>query len=158
MLDRSAYLDALHLLARRELSVAECRARLIDRDHSEEEIDAAIAHLLETGALDDGRVAHAHAETAVKVKGRGRLRILHELHARGIPKEAAGRAVADVLGNADERSLIAKAIQKRLRHGKPPSDRAELARLYQYLMRQGFTPDAVAGALRKYRTSGADDE
>ena len=155
MPEDSAYLNALRLLARRELSVAECRARLADREHPAEEIEAAIEHLLETGALDDARVARAHAETSAKVKGRGRLRILRELQARGIAKESAATAVAEVLANTDERALVAKAIQKRLRGGRRPSDRAGLARLYQYLMRQGFTPGAVSAALRK--PGGIDD-
>jgi regulatory protein len=155
--NRSAYLDALHLLARRELTVAECRARLIDREHPSDDVDAAIRHLIETGALNDERLARAYAETAAKVKGRGRLRILRELHARGIAGEPAVQAVADVLGATDERALVARAIQKRLRGGRRPTDRGELARLYQYLMRQGFTPGTVSAALRKLR-GVADDE
>src|SRR4051812_38811438 len=63
--ERSAYLDALHLLARRELSVRQLRDRLADREHPLDEIDAAIARLLETRALDDERVANAFARTAV---------------------------------------------------------------------------------------------
>ena len=38
----SAYLDALHLLSRRALSVAECRERLLAREHAADTIDAAI--------------------------------------------------------------------------------------------------------------------
>jgi regulatory protein len=146
---RSAYLDALHLLARRELSVAECRARLLDRDHSAEEVDAAIAHLVETGALDDGRVARAHSRTALTVKGRGRLRIQRELHARGIPHEVAAEALADALGESDERTLVSKALQKKLRGRTRLLDRSEYARLYQFLMRQGFTPGAIRAELRR---------
>lgn len=147
----SAYLDGLRLLSRRELSASALRARLLDRDHPVEEVDAAIAHLLETQALDDTRVARAYARTAANVKGRGRLRVMRELHAMGIAKETASEAVAEVFGDVDERSLIAKAIQKKMR-GKPKlSSAAEHARLYQYLMRQGFTPAGIAAALRKLR-------
>ena len=148
---RSAYLDALHLLARREFSVAECRARLADKDHPADEIDAAIAHLLETGALDDERVARAYARTAVNIKGRGRLRVQRELQEKGIDRDIAAAALAEVFGDADERAMVARAIQKRLRGRTTVKDRAESARLYQYLMRQGFTPAAVMAALRKLR-------
>jgi regulatory protein len=147
----SAYIDGLRLLARRELSVSELRTRLLDRDHAVGDVDAAIAQLLETQALDDSRVARAYARTAANVKGRGRLRVMRELHAMGIAKETASQAVADVFADVDERSLIAKAIQKKMR-GKPKiSSAAEQARLYQYLMRQGFTPAGIAAALRKLR-------
>ena len=66
----SAYTDGLRLLGRRELSVADMRGRLLEREHTSEETDAAIAKLLENGALDDGRVARAYARTASKIKAR----------------------------------------------------------------------------------------
>ena len=144
----SAYVDGLRLLGRRELSVAGMRARLEDREHPSEEIDAAIAHLLETGALDDSRVARAYARTACTVKGHGRLRIARELQAMGIARDVATEALGEVFGDVDERALIAKALQKKLRGRTKIADRAEYARLYQYLMRQGFSPAAVAVALR----------
>jgi len=75
MPERTAYVDGLLLLGRRELSVKQLRERLLDRDHSPEDVDRAIALLLENRALDDARVAAAFVRTALKVKGRGRLRI-----------------------------------------------------------------------------------
>jgi regulatory protein len=139
------------MLARRELSVAQTRARLIDREHDVAQVDAAIERLLETGALDDGRVARAYARTALKVKGRGRLRIQSELHAMGIPRDVAAEALAETFGEVDERSLIAKAIQKKLRGHPQIATRAEYARLYQFLIRQGFSPAGVSAALRAVR-------
>ena len=145
----SAYVDGLTLLGRRELSVAQLRSRLLDREHSREETDEAIARLLENGALDDRRVARAYARTAAKIKGRGRLRVSRELQALGIAKEVVSEAVADVFGDIDERGLIDRAIQKKLRGGKKPTTMQERARLYQFLMRQGFTPAGISAALRK---------
>ena len=144
----SAYLDGLRLLGRRELSVEGLRARLRDREHPSGEIDAAIAHLLETGALDDARVAKAYTRTSCTVKGRGRLRIARELQMMGIAKEVAAEALGEVFGDVDERSLITRALKRKL-HGRTKiADRAEYARLYQYLMRQGFSPAGVTAALR----------
>jgi regulatory protein len=154
----SAYLDGLRLLSRRELSVSNLRARLRDRDHPVDEIEQAIERLLETGALDDARVAGAYARTAAGVKGRGRLRVARELSAMGIDKQTASEAVAEAFADVDERSLIAKALQKKLRGKTKPATPAEYARLYQYLMRQGFTPDAVAAALRRSRTGRGSGE
>lgn len=136
------------MLARRELSVAQTRARLIDREHDPAEVETAIEHLLETGALDDRRVARAYARTALKVKGRGRLRIQSELHAMGIARDVAAEALAETFGDVDERSLIGKAIQKKLR-GRPIASQADYARLYQFLVRQGFSPAAIVAVLGK---------
>ncbi len=153
----SAYLDGLKLLGRRELSVADLRARLMDREHSPEETEAAIAKLLETGALDDARVARAYARTASKVKGRGRIRVTRELQAMGIARDVIAEAVADVFGDVDERAMIDRAIQRKLRGGRKPSTVQERARLYQFLMRQGFTPAVVSAAMRRMGAAPEDD-
>ncbi|MEO5897637.1 MAG: regulatory protein RecX [Vicinamibacterales bacterium] len=138
------------MLARREHSIAEVRSRLVDREHPPEAIDTALERLLETRALDDQRVARAYARTALTVKGRGRLRIQRELQVMGIAREIAGEAIADVFGDVDERALIEKAIQKKLRGGKKLVTIQERARVYQFLMRQGFTPAAVSAAMRRF--------
>ena len=145
----SAYIDGLKLLGRRELSASDLRSRLLDREHSPEETEEAIGRLLETGALDDRRVARAYARTASKIKGRGRLRVNRELQAMGIAREVVAEAVAEVYGDLDERALIDRAVQKKLRGGRKPTTIQERARLYQFLMRQGFTPAAVAAALKR---------
>jgi regulatory protein len=151
----SALDDALRLLAGRELSVAEVRARLTDRDHTREDVEAAIAQLIESGSLDDRRVARAFARTSLDVKGRGRVRVLRELSVKGISREVAAEAVAEVFADLDERTLVERAIQKKLRGRARIATRADRARLYQHLMRQGFSPGAIRAALGK---SGDDPE
>ncbi len=147
----SAYVDGLRLLSRRELSVSQVRARLLDRDHPADEVERAIQQLLDTQALDDDRVARAFARTAANVKRRGRLRVIRELHAMGIAKQTASEAVAEAFADLDERSLIAKAIQKKMRGKTKLASTAEYGRLYQFLMRQGFTPAGIAAALQRLR-------
>ena len=153
----SAYNDALKLLVRRELSVVDLRARLADREHPVNDIDEAIGKLIGSGALDDGRVARAYARTASKVKGRGRLRVTRELQAMGIARDVIAEAVAEVFGDLDERAMIDRAIQKKLRGGRKPSTVQERARLYQFLMRQGFTPAAVSAAMRRLGIASHDE-
>ena len=153
---RSAYVDALYLLARREVSEHQLRAHLGEREHERDEIDAAVDRLRDEGSLDDARVARAYARTALKVKGRGRLRIQRELQEIGIAKEVAAEALAETFGEVDERALIARAVEKKLRGGKSLDSPAAYARLYQYLMRQGFSPGGVSSALRSLRKKSND--
>ena len=47
----SCYIDALKMLARRELSEAQVRQRLHRRGHSDDEIDAAIGRLTSERAI-----------------------------------------------------------------------------------------------------------
>jgi regulatory protein len=147
--------DGLHMLGRRELSVQQLRDRLLEREHTREDVDRAIDLLLESKALDDARVAAAYVRTAVKVKGRGRLRIQRELQTMGIGKDVAAEALAEVFGEVDERTLIAKALQKKVRNNQKIATPAEYARVFQFLMRQGFSPAGVTAALRRHR-KGSD--
>ncbi len=155
MPERTAYVDGLHLLGRRELSVTQLRERLLEREHDREDVDRAIELLLENKALDDARVAGAYVRTALKIKGRGRLRIQRELQMMGIEKEVAGQALAEAFGEVDERTLIAKALQKKLRGSQKIASPAEYARVFQFLMRQGFSPAGVTAVLRRHR-KGSD--
>ena len=157
-MDNSAHTEGLKLLARRELPVEGVRARLLDRGFDAGEVEAALARLQESGALDDARVARAYARTAASVKGRGRLRIMRELLQMGIAQEVAGDALGEVFGDLDERSLIAQAIQKKLRGRTKLADQREYARLYQFLLRQGFSPAGVVAALRRFRTGVIADQ
>ena len=151
-MDRSsAHTEGLKLLARRELSVEGVRARLLDRGFAAGEVETAVATLLDSGALDDRRVARAYARTASSIKGRGRLRVMRELLQMGIHTDIAAEALGEVFGEVDERSLIETAIRKKL-HGRPAlTGPREQARLYQFLMRQGFSPAGVSAALRRLR-------
>jgi regulatory protein len=157
--DRSAaHAEGLKLLARRELSTSAVRARLEGRGFAREAIDDAVARLVASGALDDARVARAYARTAAGVKGRGRLRVMRELAQMGIDREVAAAALGEVFGELDERALIAQAVRKKLRGRTKPAGPGEYARLYQYLMRQGFSPAGVAAALRGFRTGRSADQ
>jgi regulatory protein len=147
----SAHTEGLRMLAGRELSVEGVRARLEDRGYPPDEIAKAIERLLDSGALDDARVARAFARTAATVKRRGRHRVMRELLQIGISSEMATQAVGEVYGELSEQTMIDEALSKKL-HGRTKlTDQAEYARLYQFLMRQGFSPAGVTAALRRLR-------
>ena len=158
MPERTAYVDGLQMLGRRELSVQQLRERLLEREHPREDVDRAIDLLIENKALDDARVAGAYVRTALKIKGRGRLRIQRELQMMGIEKEVAAQALADAFGEVDERALIIKALEKKLRGNQKIATPAEYARVFQYLMRQGFSPGTVTAVLRSRRKGGGLDD
>ena len=66
------YLTALKMLARRELSEAQLRQRLLRRQHDPDAIEAALARLKSERSLDDERVAGAIARSETNLKKRGR--------------------------------------------------------------------------------------
>ena len=146
----SAYLTALKQLARRELSEAQIRQRLSRRGFTPDDIDPAIARLLQDGSLDDARVAAAIARSQLSLKKRGARRVLREITAAGIASALADRAVAEVYADVDGEALLAAAIDRRLGTRRLDDDR-EMARLFRYLIGQGFDSERAMAALRKRR-------
>lgn len=148
----TAYLTALQQLARRELSEAQLRQRLSRRGFTPDDIDSAIDRLRQDGSLDDVRVAAAIARSQLSIKKRGARRVRREIEAAGITSALAERAVAEVYAEVDADALMAAAIDRRLGTRRLDDDR-EMARLYRYLVGQGFDADRAMAALRARRKS-----
>jgi len=151
-LAENAYLTALRQLARRELSEAQIRQRLSRRGFTPDDIDDTVTRLRQDGSLDDARVAGAIARSQVSLKKRGERRVRREIEAAGIAPALAERAVADVYAEVDADALLAAAIDRRLGTRRLEDDR-EMARLYRYLLGQGFDADRAMAALRARRKS-----
>ena len=148
------YLEALKMLARRDLSEEQVRQRLARRGHDEDAIDAAVARLKEERALDDARVAAAIARTETTLKRRGKLRVARRIEHAGIAKSTASRALDEVFADLDAGALLEAALARRLRGASSIRDDKEFQRLYRYLIGQGFDADEVVRALRARRRSG----
>jgi regulatory protein len=151
-----AYTLALSWLARRELTERQIRARLGRRQMEVGEIDAAVERLRREGALDDRRVAGAYVRTAVRLKGRGPLRLRRDLQTLGVSGPAAREAIDEALAETPEDALIDRALAKRW-PATADIDRAALARIYRALLRQGFASDKVMAAIRR-RGGGGDED
>jgi regulatory protein len=148
----NAYVFALRLLARRELSEAQIRTRLLRRSYDADGIDDAVTRLKAERALDDGRTAGAMARTAVTLKRRGRRRVRLEIERAGIAPAVARQAVEETFGDLDEEALLEAALERRRRPAKSLNDPAEFGRLYRYLVGQGFDPERVLHALTRRRS------
>ena len=143
-----AYVAGLTLLARRELAEAQLRRRLARRKFEPEDIDAAVTRLRGERALDDRRTALACARTEMRLKHRGRARVVRQVEALGIARDVARDAVAEVFAEVDETELLQRALERRLRHGMDVSDPAVFRRVHRYLLGQGFDPGRVTALLR----------
>ena len=143
-----AYIAALRMLARRELSEKQVRQRLARKEFDQDEVDDAIAKLLGERAIDDQRVAEAIARSETSVRKRGKLRVKQKIESAGIRPTIAKQAVDEVFGGLDSDALLESALNKRLPRGQTIADEREFSRLYRYLVTQGFEPDRVLELLR----------
>jgi regulatory protein len=144
-----AYITALTMLSRRELSETQIRTRLARKQFEDDEIEAAVERLRQEGTLNDRRVALAAARIESTMRHRGRSRVLQKLRSLGIDGEVAEAAVNEVFEEVDEGVLLDRALARRLR-GQPPQDLDDKgrARLVRGLAAQGFPFDAIMRRLR----------
>jgi SOS response regulatory protein OraA/RecX len=144
--------DGLRLLARRSLSRHEVVERLRRLGHADEAVEAAVSRLTSVSAIDDRALAINWIGSRAAARGRGKVRCLAELAARGVDHELAAAAWSQALGDGaiDEDDLLAVAVRRRL--GAPPgrADRGRLARVYNALLAEGFGQEQLEAALTPY--------
>ena len=142
---------ALRLLARREMSRAELRKKLMPDAVSPAELDALLDDLMHTKLQSDARFTEALVHR--RAPRLGTARIAAELREKGVPQELADDAIA--LLRADE-TARARAVWRR-KFGHPPASREERAKQGRFLMSRGFSADAVRKVLAGDSSSGEDD-
>jgi regulatory protein len=144
-----AYITALTLLSRRELSAAQVRVRLARRKFDPAEIDTTIERLVRDRTLDDRRVALAAARLEGNIRHRGRRRVLQRVQQLGVSESVARAAVDEVFEEIDEGALLDRAIERKLKGADPRElDAPAMARVIRGLVSQGFDGGQVYARLR----------
>ena len=137
---------ALRALGRRERSTVELRSWLVERGVADEEIDAAVAHLEEIGALDDARFACRYAEDKQELAGWGGERIRAALLQRGVGPEHIEAALA-----ADPESRqVERAAALLVRRGEALDTARDRERALGYLTRRGYGYEVAHAAIRAF--------
>jgi len=144
-----AYITALTMLSRRELSEAQIRTRLARKEFPDDDIEAAVERLRQDGTINDRRVALAAARMESAIRHRGRSRVIQKLRSLGIAGDVAESAVNEVFEEVDEGALLDRAFERRLR-GQAPKDLDEKGRgrIVRGLAGQGFAIDAILKRLK----------
>jgi regulatory protein len=135
------------LLAIREHSRAELARKLAGRGFDTAAVNEALAHLAETGLLDEGRLAEAYVAERLH-KGFGPLRIRQELRGKGLADDLIAPHLR--LDDGDWLGFIAAAHDKRFGPAAP-GDAKERARRGRFLEYRGFPADLIARFLHGVR-------
>jgi regulatory protein len=149
---------ALGSLARRERSAAEMRAYLRRKGYGADEIPGVLARLHELGYLDDARYALGLATRLAADKAWGPRRVRQELARRGV----AGEIVEQVMKRAEEEGAapagnLERALAKLIRLHGAPKGRKDRERIWAALLRRGFAPGDISGALAALDAAADDD-
>ena len=134
---------AVALLARREYSRVEIRAKLVAGGGADPaEVDRVLDDLVARGLLSDARFANA--VVAHKSGTHSKRAIGAALRAHGVDDEAIGSAIENGAID-DDQAMI--ALWRR-RFGRAPADDREKARQVRFLQSRGFSLSAILKLLR----------
>lgn len=151
---------AVKLLAAKPRSVGELRERLLEKSWTDERaVEAALKKLEEYGYLNDEQFAKGFAAARVRQKPMGRTRVARDLAQKKIDKEKANEALEKVFEETPETQLIDEAAARYISSRGRPQTRQESKRLFDFLLRRGFSIDLVINKVRAVSSKeAADDE
>lgn len=140
---------AVKLLAAKPRSVGELRERLLEKEWATTEaVEAALTKLEEYGYLNDTQFAQSFAAARIRQKPMGRSRVARDLSMKNIARETADEVLDKVFAEMPEEELIDEAIARYTNVRGRPADRQAQKRLFDYLMRRGFSYDLIAPRVR----------
>lgn len=148
---RGAYEYALDLLAARAYTVRNLRRKLVQREFAAEEVERAVARLVESGLLDDRKYAAEYARQKIVVGGSSVRRVRQELARKGIDAESVGGAVDALLEEepVDQEAAIERLAVKKLRSMGDLDATAKRRRVFGFLARKGYEIDDINRVLAR---------
>ncbi len=156
----SARKDAARCLARRPLTSAELRERLLRRGHPESEIGPVLDDFRGEGWLDDLRLAVEYIQLRSERLGHGRLRLERELRRRGVAETLIDRAwrQATEEDGLDPQAILEADVRKRVDRCGGKLGPADFRRVYNALLRGGHDAGSIRAALRPHLEFPEPDE
>ena len=138
-----AHEEALNYLSYRPRSEAELQSHLLKSDFAEATVADVLDRLREVGLVDDDAFARYWVENRARFRPRGKRMLVQELR----QKDIASSVIETTLTQYDEVAAaqqVAAEQARRLAHLPPDLFRR---RLWDRLMRRGFSPDIIQEVL-----------
>lgn len=139
---QKAMRTALRLLRQRDRTAHEIREKLTQKGFTEAESNLVLVTLQNSGYVDDSRVADRAAEIALTDRPAGKVKLEHELRARG----ASDHDIERVLAEFDEPSETERA-ETLLKKKMKPHDTAQKSA--SFLARKGFDEEVVRTVIER---------
>jgi regulatory protein len=145
-----AYDRAMMMLAARGRASGELKRLLLRKGEDARVVASVIERLNAAGFLDDDAFARQFARSK-STSGTSRRRIEMELSRKGVDRDIARVAVQETFEEeqVDEAAAIDRAAEKKLRTLSRVDEPTRRRRLYSYLARRGFDPDAINSVMAK---------
>lgn len=139
---------AFLLLKFRQRSRKELYQRLKNKKFNPETIEKTLDFLQEKGFVDDGAFAREWVNSGLK-RPLGLHRIRQELNLKGVDQDIIAAVFAEAKKDYREDEVISKIAKKMAAKLKGAGPKKIKQRLYAYLLRRGFSADAIVEAIQR---------
>jgi regulatory protein len=129
---------AIRVLAIRDHSIGELKAKLLRRGITNDNVQAVIKTLRERGYLDDQKYAFAYAERLVRERPCGQSWLVGHLMKKLVSRKIAEDTAAMVLQSTNETTLAIEALTRRWRFFSQFELEVAQRKAYTYLSGRGF--------------------
>lgn len=119
-------------------------------------VEAVIEKLAEYKYLDDEQFARDTAMSKLRQNPQGKRRLQMTMSQKKLDKDTVDTAIANAFDEMPEDDLIDIAIQKRLRTRGKPETREEAKKLYDHLLRRGFSYELIRTKMSGLAAGGYD--
>lgn len=131
-----------------EQCTPEVRRKLRDWGADADTADMVVDRLCEEGYVDDVRFARAYCESKMLRSGWGRLKVMHQLALKGLPREAVNAGMEAVDDEA-YMSTLEEAARKKAATIRESDPMVRRRKLTAFLAQRGYTMEEVDVTLRK---------
>jgi regulatory protein len=143
---------AFSYLEHRERSAFEVKTHLLSKGFGEDEIEEELNHLKEFRYVDDARYCSDYIRYGAG-KGRGPVRLQHELAEKGIDADLIREALEESFDRQTENDAAMKEAKKLLKEQDGRPDEKTLAKIGRKLNSLGYHSDVIYDIIRKVKKS-----
>lgn len=144
---QQGYADAVKYLSLKPRTTYEIAQRLGEKGWSEETIQDVLVRLQSEGYVDDAVYAQEWASQRVKLRGKGKLWVKHELRQKGVSKSHIEEALGEVSEDDEFESALQLGLKKWQGTTGEPLDRKR--KTGAFLQRRGFSGGVVSRVMRE---------
>ena len=144
---QQGYADALKFLSLKPRTAYEISHRLGEKGWGEETIQDVLGRLQSEGYVDDAAYAQEWASQRVRLRGKGKLWVKHELRQKGVSKSLIEEALGEVSEDDEFESALQLGLKKWQATTGEPLDRKR--KTGAFLQRRGFSGSIVSRVMRE---------
>ncbi|MBP3628002.1 MAG: RecX family transcriptional regulator [Anaerotignum sp.] len=138
---------ALHYIGYKMRTVKEIRMKLEEKGFSEEVIKKVIVFLEKYGYADDREYCRKYIKEKLRMKPKSGYALKIELRQRGISSRIIDEVMAET--ELDEEGDAFRWLERTSRGNWPPADEKQKKKLYDFLLRKGYSYDVIGEAFRR---------